>query len=104
MLAKEKQNKTRSTRKGSRRGQRYCPMPSQVKLGPVNPFNNYSSFLLPPASGNHHSAFSLYDFFLKACKPVCMCVKKQQLEPDVKQQPGSKLGKEYKAVYCHPLI
>lgn len=38
MLAKEKQNKTRSTRKGSRRGQRYCPMPSQVKLGPVNPF------------------------------------------------------------------
>ena len=32
-----------------------------------------------------------------------MQVKKQQLEPDVKQQTGSKLGKEYiKAVYCHP--
>ena len=30
--------------------------------------------------------------------------KKQQLEPDMEQQPGSKLGKEYKAVYCHPLI
>ena len=30
-------------------------------------------------------------------------VKKQQLEPDMKQQTGSKLGKEYiKAVYCHP--
>ena len=30
-------------------------------------------------------------------------VKKQQLEPDMEQQPGSKLGKEYvKAVYCHP--
>ena len=29
-------------------------------------------------------------------------VKKQQLEPDVEQQTGSKLGKEYvKAVYCH---
>ena len=29
-------------------------------------------------------------------------VKKQQLEPDMEQQPGSKLGKEYvKAVYCH---
>ena len=32
-----------------------------------------------------------------------MQVKKQQLEPDVEQQLGSKLGKEYvKAVYCHP--
>ena len=32
-----------------------------------------------------------------------MQVKKQQLEPDMKQQTGSKLGKEYiKAVYCHP--
>ena len=28
--------------------------------------------------------------------------KKQQLEPDMEQQTGSKLGKEYvKAVYCH---
>ena len=32
-----------------------------------------------------------------------MRVKKQQLEPDVDQQTGSKLGKEYdKAVCCHP--
>ena len=32
-----------------------------------------------------------------------MQVKKQQLEPDVEQGTGSKLGKEYaKAVYCHP--
>ena len=32
-----------------------------------------------------------------------MQVKKQQVEPDMEQQPGSKLGKEYvKAVYCHP--
>ena len=31
-----------------------------------------------------------------------MQVKKQQLEPDMEQQTGSKLGKEYdKAVYCH---
>ena len=29
--------------------------------------------------------------------------KKQQFEPDMEQQTGSKLGKEYvKAVYCHP--
>ena len=31
-----------------------------------------------------------------------MPVKKQQLEPDMEQRTGSKLGKEYvKAVYCH---
>ena len=33
----------------------------------------------------------------------CIQVKKQQLELDMKQQIGSKLGKEYvKVVYCHP--
>ena len=32
-----------------------------------------------------------------------MQVKKQQLETDMEQWTGSKLGKEYiKAVYCHP--
>ena len=32
-----------------------------------------------------------------------MQVKNQQLELDVEQQTGFKLGKEYiKAVYCHP--
>ena len=32
-----------------------------------------------------------------------MQVKKQQLEPDMEQQTGSKLGKEYvKPVYCYP--
>ena len=32
-----------------------------------------------------------------------MQVKKQQLEPDMEQQTGSKFRKEYvKAVYCHP--
>ena len=31
-----------------------------------------------------------------------MQAKKQQLEPNMKQQTGSKLGEEYiKAVYCH---
>ena len=34
---------------------------------------------------------------------MCMQVKKQQLELDMGQQTGFKLGKEYiKAVYCHP--
>ena len=32
-----------------------------------------------------------------------MGVKRQQIEPDMEQLSGSKLGKEYvKAVYCHP--
>ena len=32
-----------------------------------------------------------------------MQVRKQQSEPDMEEQIGSKLGKEYiKAVYCHP--
>ena len=35
---------------------------------------------------------------------ICMQVKKQQLELDMKQLTGSKSGKEYiKAIYCHPV-
>ena len=42
---------------------------------------------------------------LPACWEICMQIKKQQLELDMEQQTGSKLGKEYlKAVYCHLLI
>ena len=34
-----------------------------------------------------------------------MQIKKQQLEQDMEQQTGSKLGKEYvKAIYCHYLF
>ena len=33
---------------------------------------------------------------------ICMQIKKHQLEPDMEQRTGSKLGKAYvKAVYCH---
>ena len=40
---------------------------------------------------------------LLASWEICMQVKKQQLTPDIEQQPCSKLGKEYvKAGYCHP--
>ena len=40
---------------------------------------------------------------LPASWEICMQVKKQQLQLDMKQQTGAKLGKEYvKAVYCHP--
>ena len=44
-----------------------------------------------------------YQTTLPASWETCMQVKKQQLEPDMEQWTGSKLGKEYvKAVYCHP--
>ena len=44
-----------------------------------------------------------YQTTLPAFWETCMWVKKQQLEPDMEQMTGSKLGKEYiKAVYCHP--
>ena len=44
-----------------------------------------------------------YQTTLPASWETCMQVKKQQLEPDMEQQTGSKLVKEYvKAVYCHP--
>ena len=44
-----------------------------------------------------------YQTILPAFWEICMQVKKQQLELNMEQQTGSKLGKEYiKAVYCHP--
>ena len=43
-----------------------------------------------------------YQTILLASWKTYMQVKKQQLELDMKQQTGSKLGKEYiKAVHCH---
>ena len=44
-----------------------------------------------------------YQTTLPASWETCMQVKKQQSEPDMEQQTGSKLGKEYvNTVYCHP--
>ena len=44
-----------------------------------------------------------YQTTLSASWETCMQLKKQQLESDMEQQTGSKLGKEYvKTVYCHP--
>jgi len=43
-----------------------------------------------------------YQTTLLASWEICIQVKKQQLEPCMKQQTGSNLGKEYvKVVYCH---
>ena len=45
-----------------------------------------------------------YQTTLPASWEICMQIKKQQLEPDMEQWTGSKLGKEYvKPVYCHPV-
>ena len=44
-----------------------------------------------------------YQTTLLASWEICMQLRKQQLELDMEQQTGSKLGKDYiKAVYCHP--
>ena len=44
-----------------------------------------------------------YQNTLPASWETCMQVKRQQLEPDMERQTGSKLGKEnIKAIYCHP--
>ena len=42
-----------------------------------------------------------YQTTLPTSWEICMQVKKQQLEPDMEKQTGSKLGKYIKAVYCH---
>ena len=45
----------------------------------------------------------VYQTTLPASWEICMQVQKQQLEPYMEQQTGSKSGKEHiKAVYCHP--
>ena len=40
-----------------------------------------------------------YQTTLLASWEICMQIKKQQLEPNMKQHTGSKLGK---AIHCHP--
>ena len=44
-----------------------------------------------------------YQMTLPVSWEICMQIKKQQLELDMEQLTGSKLGKEYiEALYCHP--
>ena len=45
-----------------------------------------------------------YQITLPASWEICMPVKKQQLEPDMEQQTGSKLGKEYVKAYVVTLL
>ena len=47
--------------------------------------------------------FARQEYWSGVPLPSPMQVKKQQLELDMEQWTGSKLGKEYiKAIYCHP--
>ena len=47
-----------------------------------------------------------YQMTWPASWEICMQVRKQQLEPDIEQWTGSKLGnsKYIKTVYCHPIV
>ena len=54
---------------------------------------------------NYEKFFKKWEYQITwpASWEICMQVKKQQLEPDMEQQIGLKLGEEYiKALYCHP--
>ena len=69
---------------------------SLITLKPLTMWNtkNYGKFLMRWE----------YQITLPVFWETCMQVKKQQLEPDMEQQIGSKLAKEYvKAIYCHPV-
>ena len=63
--------------------------------------------MLKPLCGSQQTGKFLktweYQITLPASWELFTQVKKQQLELDMEQQTGSKLGKEYiKAVYCYP--
>ena len=45
-----------------------------------------------------------YQTTLSASWETCIQLKKQQLEPDMEQQTGSKLGKEYVRMYIVTLL
>ena len=52
---------------------------------------------------DHNKLWKILKDILSASWETCMQVKKQQLELDMEEQTGSKLGKEYvRAVYSHP--
>ena len=64
--------------------------------------------MLKPLTVDHSELWNTFNEMgksdhLPVCWETCMQDSKQQLELDMDQQTGSKLGKEYvKAVYCHP--
>ena len=68
-------------------------------------FIDYDKALTVWITTNDGRLWKIWQFqtTLPASWEICMQVKKKQLEMDMEQQTGSKLGKEYvKAEYCHP--
>ena len=89
-------------------GCRYSRKFSEALLSPGLPLPVRPPNLMTFATGGTPSAASWhlqrweYQTILPAFWEICMQVKKKQLELNMEQQTGSKLGKEYiKAVYCH---
>ena len=67
-------------------------------------FTNYTKALTAWITTNCGKFWKRWEYqtTLPASWEICRQFKKQQLEVDMEQQTGSKLGKEYiKAVYCH---
>ena len=54
--------------------------------------------------GQKWEEFTLHPQFLLASWEMCMQVQKQLLEPDLEQQSGSKLQKEYERLYIVTLL
>ena len=63
----------------------------------------YSAYKLNKLCGSQQTEKFFKRWKYQTTLPAsCMHIKKQQLEPDMEQQTGSKSGKEYiKAEYCH---
>ena len=67
------------------------------------PYTFLVSYQITANCGKFFKRWEYQTTLLASCE-ICMQVKKQQLEADMEQWMGSKLGKEYiKAVYCHPV-
>ena len=65
-------------------------------------YSNYTKAFDCVSQQAVENSYREYQTTLPASWEICMQVNKKQLEPDMEQQTGSKLGKEYiKAVYCH---
>ena len=85
-----------------------CRMPDWMRQGGIkiaekNIYFHFTDYAKAFDCGKFFKKWE-YQITLPLSRETCMQVKKQQLEQEMEQWTGSKLGKEYvKAVYCHPL-